>query len=198
MIWFASDHHINHANIRQYTERHKYFTDLDEMNEALIANHNSVVTEDDIVYFVGDFAMGKIVESLPYAARFNGRKILILGNHDRPWPGNKPTQISHWLPEYEKYFEVKFHDYIEINGQNCEIVHLPVTGDSHDSDRYSQFRPEDRGEWTIHGHVHSPEIAIAPRHLHVGIDSDWTQYGVDRYHPIPLAALEAAIGDVHE
>lgn len=197
MIWFASDHHINHINILQYTNRHKSFADLGEMNEAMIANHNSVVAEDDTVYFVGDFAMGKIAESLPCAGRFNGHKILILGNHDRPWPGNKQTQIDHWFAEYSKYFDVvKFHELIDIEGHECEIVHLPVTGDSHDVDRYRQFRPEDYGQWILHGHVHRPDISIAPRHLHLGVDADWTSYGIERYHPIPINVVAQAINDL--
>lgn len=164
------------------------------MNEALIANHNSVVSPDDTVYFVGDFAMGKISESLPYAERFNGHKILILGNHDRPWPGNKNT--VKWFEEYGKYFdEIKFHDYVEINDVVVEIVHLPPTGDSHDSDRYEKFRPEDEGQFFIHGHVHSELAWFAERCIHVGVDADWTEYGVERYHPIPLTAIGQMISD---
>jgi calcineurin-like phosphoesterase family protein len=52
------------------------------MNETLIQNWNSVVGKQDIVYMLGDFALcgkGQIIE---IGNRLNGRKRLILGNHD--------------------------------------------------------------------------------------------------------------------
>ena len=54
----------------------------------MITRWNSVVSKDDIVYHLGDFAFGskEIVGRL--VGRLNGRIRLILGNHDRR---NKPA-----------------------------------------------------------------------------------------------------------
>lgn len=75
MIWFASDHHFGHANVCQYTGRP--FAGVDQMNEALVANHNNVVDPDDTVILVGDMCMGQIEETLPFLGRLNGYKIMI-------------------------------------------------------------------------------------------------------------------------
>lgn len=192
--WFWSDIHFQHVNIRQYTERHLEWETLEEMNEGLIDNFNSVVDEDDLVYFLGDMCMGKIDESLPLISRLNGRKRLILGNHDRPFPGNK--NASKWFEKYDVYFEdIRIHDTIIVDGNVVEMNHFPREGDSHDVDRYTDFRPEDNGLWLLHGHCHSELALYGERMAHVGIDANWETYGVERYHPIPIEAVAQLIRD---
>jgi calcineurin-like phosphoesterase family protein len=51
------------------------------MNEALIANWNSVVGVDDVVYHLGDFSFGKNIKEI--RDRLNGKIHLVMGNHDR-------------------------------------------------------------------------------------------------------------------
>lgn len=81
-FFFSSDHHFFHKNVIQYTNRP--FSCIDEMNEAMIVNHNKVVTSQDIVYFVGDFAFtsdeNAVVNIL---RRMNGEKHFVPGNHDK-------------------------------------------------------------------------------------------------------------------
>lgn len=55
-IWFSSDHHFNHKNIIDYCKRP--FQSVEEMNIALIENHNKFVNKNDDVYFLGDFVLG--------------------------------------------------------------------------------------------------------------------------------------------
>jgi calcineurin-like phosphoesterase family protein len=52
------------------------------MNNRLIENWNNVVAKDDIVWHLGDFAMGNKEEITNLVDRLNGRIFLILGNHD--------------------------------------------------------------------------------------------------------------------
>ena len=54
------------------------------MNEALIERHNSVVTNKDIVYFIGDFAFTSNEDDIVnIIQRLNGEKHFIAGNHDK-------------------------------------------------------------------------------------------------------------------
>lgn len=76
-IFVTSDQHHGHAHVIRYCNRP--FNSLDEMNETLITNHNSVVKSGDSVYHLGDFAF-KTPEV--FLRRLNGRHILIKGNHD--------------------------------------------------------------------------------------------------------------------
>ncbi len=81
----VSDTHFSHKNIIKYCDRP--FKDIDEMNNFMIEQWNSVVSKDDIVYHLGDFTwdnnrerFGELVSSL------NGRIRLLKGNHDRLKP----------------------------------------------------------------------------------------------------------------
>lgn len=76
-VFFTSDFHFNHANIIKFCGRP--FGSVGEMNEALIARFNETVGPSDTVYILGDLVMGK---DLSCAARLNGRKLLLMGNHD--------------------------------------------------------------------------------------------------------------------
>jgi calcineurin-like phosphoesterase family protein len=86
-IWFTSDLHLGHANIIRYCNRP--FTNVEEMNEKLINNWNTLVKPGDSVYNLGDFAFHR--EPSIFFNRLNGCKYLIKGNHDKhdtmklPW-----------------------------------------------------------------------------------------------------------------
>ena len=66
------------------------------MNSAIIDAHNSVVSNEDIVWHIGDFSMlgkdrrdsiGKVLSKL------NGAHHLVLGNHDKL----DPCIYRHWV-----------------------------------------------------------------------------------------------------
>lgn len=79
-IFLIGDTHFMHKNIIKYCNRP--FKDVEEMTESLIKNWNSVVDNNDIVYVVGDFALCGKQKIIEIGNRLNGRKRLILGNHD--------------------------------------------------------------------------------------------------------------------
>ena len=80
-IFVISDTHFDHKNIISYTNRP--FKTVEEMNKILIDNWNSVVGPDDIVIHCGDFCMtNKRTSVKKYAEQLNGRKFIVLGNHD--------------------------------------------------------------------------------------------------------------------
>ena len=79
-VYFTSDTHFNHANIIRYCQRP--FKDVTDMNEAMIANWNRTVGDDDIVFHLGDFCLGGAAEWTQILDRLNGKIYLILGNHD--------------------------------------------------------------------------------------------------------------------
>ena len=77
--WFTSDTHFYHWGIIIYCGRP--FKSVNEMNEKLIRNWNSVVKEDDVVFHLGDF--GWKLASKKFLSRLNGDIIKIKGNHDK-------------------------------------------------------------------------------------------------------------------
>ena len=83
--YIIADTHFGHANIIQYANRP--FRDVSHMNEMLIRNWNETVQSDDLVYSLGDFTLSRRIEVIEnLVGRLNGRKILIMGNHDTRKP----------------------------------------------------------------------------------------------------------------
>lgn len=80
-IFFTADQHFGHARILEYCNRP--FTDINHMHRELIARWNAVVTADDTVYVLGDFALGCRPFVQGMVLRLNGNKIIVKGNHDR-------------------------------------------------------------------------------------------------------------------
>jgi calcineurin-like phosphoesterase family protein len=85
MIFFTSDLHFNHD--REFVWKVRGFNSVQEMNETIVKNWNSVVGPDDDVYVLGDLCLGgggwdvlqtnkSLIESL------NGKIRIIRGNHD--------------------------------------------------------------------------------------------------------------------
>ena len=82
-MFFTSDTHFDHVNIVQYCKRP--FQTVDEMNMTMVAKWNSVVTEQDVVYHLGDFALGRIGNFTKWANQLNGKIRIVPGSHDHYW-----------------------------------------------------------------------------------------------------------------
>jgi len=167
--WFTADLHLGHRNIIDYCNRP--FGDADEMNHALVDTWNEAVADGDTVWVVGDFALGKLDETLPIVAKLNGEKVLVAGNHDRCWHGHG-RRAEGWT---ERYLEAGFAEIIQgstkvkVDGRSVLVCHFPYRGDSHGHDRFVEHRPIDKGRWLIHGHVHE-RWAQQGRMINVGVD----------------------------
>jgi calcineurin-like phosphoesterase family protein len=79
--FFTSDLHFGHARVIEYSNRP--FKNVDEMDEALVANWNAVVQPNDTVYLVGDVSFHRHEKTLALLSRLQGNIGLILGNHDK-------------------------------------------------------------------------------------------------------------------
>lgn len=79
-IFVISDHHFNHKNIIRYCNRP--FSSVKQMNEVMIERWNNVVDKNDLVFHLGDFALGNRESIRKIRQRLNGTIILLKGNHD--------------------------------------------------------------------------------------------------------------------
>lgn len=78
----ADTHFGDRGGILRYEERP--FADVEEMDRVLCENWNRAVGAGDTVYHLGDFAGGADRErASALLAGLNGRKILVMGNHDQ-------------------------------------------------------------------------------------------------------------------
>ena len=83
-IYITADLHLGHANIIKYCDRP--YEDVEEMNNDLIRRWNEKVTDNDRVFFLGDFALSSAEQIIKWGNMLNGRKVMIYGNHDHHKP----------------------------------------------------------------------------------------------------------------
>lgn len=133
-VFFISDTHFGHSKILEFEAASRPFNTIEEHNEALIDNWNSVVTANDVVYHLGDVLFGKA--NFPLLYRLNGIKKLIMGNHDQ-----------YATSEYLIHF-TKVHGSYQFDGNI--LTHIPV--------HVGQFV---RYKMNIHGHLHSKKLEDA-------------------------------------
>lgn len=77
-----SDPHFDSESIIRNGNRP--FANIAEMNAKLIENYNSVITKQDVCYWLGDVMYGATPDKVrKILQQMRGRKYLILGNHDR-------------------------------------------------------------------------------------------------------------------
>ena len=83
MIYFTADHHFNHKNIAKYCNR-PYDT-VEDMNQDMVEKWNDVVSDDDIVYHLGDFTLEGFNTFEKFISRLNGKIRIVPGGHDSRW-----------------------------------------------------------------------------------------------------------------
>ena len=71
-----ADTHFGHSNIIKYCDRP--FVTTEEMDRQLIEKWNSVVGKEDIVYHLGDFALGNMNKVSEYRKQLKGKIFLII------------------------------------------------------------------------------------------------------------------------
>lgn len=199
-MFFTADLHFGHARIIELCSRP--FASTDEMDEALIANWNAVVTDpDDLVWVLGDYTLGNRQRALGYLEQLNGRKNLVIGNHDAcdlmstdGWKKVAEYQAAGFgavLP----WARIKLPPRAEgVAGRKVLLSHFPYDGDSHGADRHTQARLRDLGDVVVHGHVHD-EFRVRRSAVGGGVQ---VNVGVDRwgYAPVPASTLSQLIEDV--
>ena len=157
-IWVISDTHFHHANILNFLDengeliRGKQFSTVDEMDECMLENWNSVVKPGDKVYHLGDVQMGNKEHFTKFWSRLNGTKRLIVGNHD---------DIK-FMATGDFFKEVYMWRLLSEFG--LLLTHAPI----HENSLYRYPKKDDVNSWdkpkeellNIHGHIHqnpSPE-----------------------------------------
>src|ERR1700686_3059678 len=86
-IWFISDTHFSHYNlvmkfVREDGSPAREFDTVQEHDEFIIKNWNERVKVTDKIYHLGDVIMGPREAHPKLLSRLNGKKRLLLGNHD--------------------------------------------------------------------------------------------------------------------
>lgn len=133
--FLVSDWHFSHvgATVWKFDDgtKQRPFDNIEEMDEAIVERHNSVVGPKDKVYVLGDCAINR--KGLKHIERLNGDKVLIKGNHD-----------IFKLEDYTKYFrDIRAYHLMD----KILLAHIPV-------------HPASLARWRgqIHGHLHTDRV----------------------------------------
>jgi calcineurin-like phosphoesterase family protein len=136
MIYVISDTHFCHKNVLNFTDSSgeliRHFDNIQQMHDCIITNWNETVSEQDIIYHLGDVFIGNKEEFESIWKQLKGRKRLIVGNHDDIKvlvAGKYFQKISAWRV-FDKHI----------------LTHVPIHQDSL------------IGRVNVHGHLHQRKL----------------------------------------
>ncbi len=201
-IYFTSDTHFGHLNVLEYCPDRQVFGDIDGMNAALVERWNDTVKDDDTIYHLGDFSMGPSSNVTTFYNQLRGKKIIILGNHDR----TRGKIIKRCFGEENVHKKMT----ITLEGYIFDLIHSSTTKQVIQSSIRHDCSYNKNGDWLecacgnkmrffdrtlsesaimgICGHVHQKWKVSRTGH--------WINVGVDVWDHAPVS-LERIIGLVN-
>lgn len=159
-IWFTSDLHFGHKNVIKYCDRP--YEDVEHMDNSLIGYWQNTVREDDEIYILGDMFFTNAERAIEILEQLPGRKILVLGNHDRMIRNNVPAQ---------KHF-AEIHDLLErrftIDKTHYHIVMCHYA--------MRTWNRSHHGALHLFGHSHGTMPDDGSRSMDVGVDANGMEF----------------------
>jgi calcineurin-like phosphoesterase family protein len=170
-IFVISDTHFGHANIIKYCNRP--FADIDEMDEMMIQKWNSVVKPGDKVYHLGDVYMGDSGRFLKKFARLNGKKRLIVGNHDdlKKKLGDTDLRLGDLFEKVSLW-----RIFTEFG---LMMTHVPLHESSLVRGKKNDGSPYDECV-NVHGHIHTNPSPEGPYRCVCVEQIDYTPISIER------------------
>lgn len=146
------------------------------MNEAIINNWNKVIGPEDIIFCLGDIALGGSGAWNTLIPQLNGKIHLVLGNHD----------CRNWRESYRNLFEsVSEQLTVEIDKKTFILTHFPLLC-------YHGTWGTEMNVINLHGHCHLCKNASGkdierlqytfPTQYDVGVDLN--NYSPISYHQV--------------
>lgn len=81
--FYTADLHLGHHGILKHCSSTRPYETVEDMDGAIIERIDERVSSSDLLYIVGDFAISPDPEYVRHLFHsINGRKVLVLGNHD--------------------------------------------------------------------------------------------------------------------
>ena len=144
MIWFTSDLHLCHNKPFLYEPRG--FISVQEMNEAIVRNWNSVVKPSDVVFILGDLMLNDNELGINYINKLNGRKSIVIGNHDTA------NRILLYNSKIDNLQGLAYGDMFEYNGYHFYLSHYATLTSNHDYNKPLKHRVI-----SLCGHTHTKD-----------------------------------------
>ena len=159
-IFLTSDTHFSHDKGFLYEPRG--FTNVKDMNEALVENWNKLIKPEDTVYHLGDLALGDKEDALKYIRQLHGKIFWIYGNHCTQ------NKIDYFMDEVPNLYSIGYAWVLKHGKQSLYLSHYPTLTSNYDDKKFSQH------VINLHGHTHQHTNWMHsdnPFMYHVGVDS---------------------------
>lgn len=155
--FYLADTHFSHNNIIAHCKRP--YANVDVMDEDMVRRWNAVVRPGDICYHLGDFSfeLGNADRVRNIFGRLNGKKLLVLGNHDVRKDGTVHPTIAalDWAAPPTHALEVG------DEGRRVYLAHYA----------HRVWPGQHHGSYHFFGHSHSAVAGIG-RSRDVGVDCE--------------------------
>jgi len=164
-LFFTSDTHFFHRSVISFCDRP--YKNVEEMNYALIENWNKVVGVDDIVFHLGDIALGGSNKKVSQVLnKLNGKIYLVTGNHD--YKILRTRYIRNRFEDISDLCVIKVTDLDALYGvQKLVLSHYPMCS----------WEAKERGSIQLFGHTHGSFKNHHNNQIEVGVD-------VQNYQPV--------------
>ena len=144
------------------------------MNRAMVERWNDVVADGDEVWILGDLVMGQLTVNLAaHVSRLKGHKVLVPGNHDACWKGQKKgtNQVAAYFDLGGIARIIDDPDPVELAGKTVQLNHFPYEpGIPGRPVKFAQWRLKDTGGWLLCGHIHE-RWRQDGKQINVGVDA---------------------------
>jgi calcineurin-like phosphoesterase family protein len=164
--YFVADTHFGHEDILRHCNRP--FSSVEEMDRVLIERWNRMIPNNKAqVYIVGDFAFK---DHEFYLSQLNGKKILIMGNHD-----NMKSSAKQRFKEIHDFGLVrKFRRPDASVSRKIAMCHYKM----------QSWDGLNEGSYHLYGHSHGRlKESSEVKSMDIGVD-------VWGYQPIPFEIIE--------
>lgn len=175
-IFITSDTHFYHR--ANFLWEPRGFSSVEEMNEKIIENWNSIISPNDIVYHLGDTMLNDNEKGIECFKRLNGRIFLIFGNHD-----TEARRDALFTECIHKMDGGRYAYVIKHGKQSIYLSHYPTLTANFDDKHFSQH------VINLHGHVHSKTPWIDPRNPFI------YDVGMDAHNCTPIH-IDEVISDI--
>lgn len=169
-VFIIADTHFGDTNIIKYEKRP--FSSIEDMDRHIIASWNDVVNKDDMIFHIGDVGLYPLVKMKKIINQLNGKKILVMGNHD------DFLTLNEWM---ECGFD-EVYKYPIIYNEFIVMQHQPP-----------QYINSSTPFFYIYGHVHATEMypTITKQSGCVSLER-WD------YAPVEFEHLKKCVDDLSE
>ena len=175
-IFLTSDMHFGHN--REFIWKARGYSSIEEMNEDYVDKWNSVVSDEDDVYILGDLMLGE-PSNIEYIKRLKGKFHIVLGNHDT-------ATRQRLYADLPNVVEMNWAIMLNYRKYHFFMTHFPCMTGNLERENLHQMT------LNLYGHTHQTTnfFEDRPYMYHVGVDS---HYGYPINLDVIIDAMKAKV-----